>query len=75
MEIDVKVNIIPGLLSGRTPFMTQTASTTNLTIGAGFFIVLTTVTSEAFRVSNELTADCNAGMASARSFSQSSRIA
>ena len=55
--------------------MTQTASTTNLTMGAGFFMVLTTVTSAGLRVSRALTADWRAGMASAKSFSQSSRMA
>ena len=65
---------IPGFLSGKTPFMTQTDSTTNLTIGAGFFMVLTTVISPAFKVSKEVTADWSAGMASAKSFSQSSLI-
>ena len=55
--------------------MTQTASTTNLTMGAGFFMVLTTVTSAGLRVSRALTADWRAGIASAKSFSQSSRMA
>ena len=65
---------IPGFLSGKTPFITQTDSTTNLTMGAGFFMVLTTVISPAFKVSREVTADWSAGMASAKSFSQSSLI-
>ena len=47
-------------------------SITNLTIGAGFFILFTTVISLGFRVFRAFTADCRAGMASARSFSQSS---
>ena len=46
-----------GTLNGWIPFITQTASTTNLTVGFGFFIVLTTVTSAGLRVSNERTAD------------------
>ena len=45
-----------------------------MTIGAGFFIDLTTVISLGLRVFKEFTADCRAGIASARSFSQSSLI-
>ena len=57
------------------PFITQTDSMTNLTMGAGFFMLLTTVMSLGLRVLRLLMALCRAGMASARSFSQSSRIA
>ena len=55
--------------------MTKPDSITNLTIGAGFFILFTTVISPGFKVLSAFTADCRAGMASAKSFSQSSLIA
>lgn len=64
-----------GLRSDFIPFITQTASNTNLTPYGGFFIDLTTVISAGLRVFKAETADSRAGMASAKSVSQSSLIA
>jgi hypothetical protein len=57
------------------PFITQTASNTNFTPYGGFFIDLTTVISAGFRVFKAETAASRAGIASAKSLSQSSLIA
>lgn len=63
-----------GLRSGGMPFITQTASNTNLTPCGGFVIDLTTVISAGLRVFRAETAASRAGIASARSLSHSSLI-
>lgn len=54
------------------PFMMQMDSMTSLTGPGGFFMDLTSVISAGFRVSREDRAASNAGIAIAKSFSQSS---
>ena len=64
-----------GFLSGLIDLIMHTASITNFITGGGFFIAFTKVISEGFKVFRAKIAASSAGIASARSLSQSSLIA